>query len=141
MKLLFVCTGNSFRSPLAEALLKRELATLALDNFATATAGIRPSEDPDQRAREESFANFKLAAAVHSPRQITQELLDWADQIYVFENSQGNALQASFALRTSPELLGEGLEIADPWVTGDYELAAVQIAQAVDALVRRLAAR
>ena len=36
---LFVCTGNICRSPLAEALLKRELAARGLDGINVSSAG------------------------------------------------------------------------------------------------------
>ncbi|MFQ6075493.1 MAG: low molecular weight phosphatase family protein [Candidatus Bathyarchaeia archaeon] len=38
MKVLFVCTGNSFRSPVAEALLKRARGNWEVDSAGTAPA-------------------------------------------------------------------------------------------------------
>jgi protein-tyrosine phosphatase len=38
-RILFVCTGNICRSPLAEALMRREVGQRGLDDFDVSSAG------------------------------------------------------------------------------------------------------
>ena len=43
-KIVFVCTGNTCRSPMAQALLSRELSLIGLEGYEAASAGTAASE-------------------------------------------------------------------------------------------------
>src|SRR5687767_9985341 len=79
---LFVCTGNTCRSPMAEALAKREVRERRWSHVAVRSAGISAhpggaaSEGALQAARERG-----LDLTAHGATQVDQRLVDWADVI------------------------------------------------------------
>ena len=73
MKVLFVCTGNTCRSPLAEAIARR---LDAVNEYASAGRHAQVGEP--------AAANAVLIApelATHRARQLTPELESWADEV------------------------------------------------------------
>ncbi|MCD6529801.1 low molecular weight phosphatase family protein [Candidatus Bathyarchaeota archaeon] len=87
MKVLFVCAGNAFRSPLAEALLKKLRGDLEVDS-----AGIHPAsriawETKRFLDRESALKNVKPR-----PEGIESKNLEEYDLIVVMENWQRQAI-------------------------------------------------
>lgn len=85
MKILFVCTGNSCRSPMAVGLLKK-MATekklkLELESCGISTlVGMSASKEAIDILR-----NQGIDISSHKAKPITRELIDWADFILVME--------------------------------------------------------
>lgn len=90
-KILFVCTANTHRSPTAEELFNKD------ERFDVKSCGIHPL----------------------SPTKISRELLEWADKIFVMEQSQRDYIEDNF-----PDLkkLVIVLNIHDNYWRGDEEL-------------------
>lgn len=74
MNILFVCTGNTCRSPMAEALLKHKM-----ENVSVQSAGV--FAHPHVQASDHAICALKEKGITftHKSQQITDELLDWAD--------------------------------------------------------------
>ncbi|PFJ17464.1 low molecular weight phosphatase family protein [Bacillus cereus] len=74
-RVLFVCTGNTCRSPMAEALLRHH----GEGKFEVQSAGVfaYPGSDASVYAKEALIE--KGIAIDHSSKQINEKLLDWAD--------------------------------------------------------------
>jgi predicted protein tyrosine phosphatase len=93
-KLLFVCTGNRDRSPTAEDLF-------------------RNSEPYEARS---------AGTSVFAVRRVTQELIDWADKIFVMSELEDGHLTF---LETHFNLKGKAvydLDIPDRYQRGSQEL-------------------
>ncbi|HBI55720.1 MAG TPA: low molecular weight protein arginine phosphatase, partial [Firmicutes bacterium] len=72
-------TGNTCRSPLAEAVLKRVLAEKGIEGIKVSSAGI--AADPDSPASEGSRMVLKKPEdlSAHRARQVEQSMLAAAD--------------------------------------------------------------
>ena len=76
MRVLFVCTGNTCRSPFAEAAARREGHVEAESAGLHAYAGDEPPDDALAVARE-----FGLDLSSHRARRLTPDMLVRADVI------------------------------------------------------------
>ena len=59
MKILFVCTGNSYRSPIAEALLKKVRGDLEVESAGTQPAGMIAPNAKKFLERENALEKLK----------------------------------------------------------------------------------
>jgi protein-tyrosine-phosphatase len=78
VNVLFVCAGNTCRSPMAQAIAARVADELALSDWTFASAG-KAARDGDHAARHAVALYPELAS--HSARELTPELERWADTV------------------------------------------------------------
>jgi protein-tyrosine-phosphatase len=84
VKILFVCTGNTCRSALAEALVQRIAMETALTDLSASSAGT--SAWPGSTASEGALLvglERHLDLSEHRARQITREIVEDSDLILV----------------------------------------------------------
>ncbi|MCA8953587.1 MAG: Sua5/YciO/YrdC/YwlC family protein, partial [Planctomycetes bacterium] len=123
---LFVCTGNTCRSPLAEALARdlaaRTLGTAPADvlahGFAFASAGTSTLDGmPASEGSIAAGSELGLDLTAHSSRLVTRELVEHATRIYCLSQSHRAALLAEFpAAGDKVQLLRQDqLDIQDPF--------------------------
>ena len=150
---MFVCTGNTCRSPLAEALF-RKLAEDAAPGGADAlaAAGVRilsaglaagrggPASPESVALAEDAGADLSR----HRSRPLTPELLDEADRVFTMTAAHRAAI-----LRHRPDaadrvtlLDPDGADIPDPLGGGfdEYEACRDAIGRGLDALLPDLLA-
>ncbi|HMP01615.1 MAG TPA: hypothetical protein PKD86_13165 [Gemmatales bacterium] len=142
--ILFVCTGNTCRSPMAAALARTWLAQtlgcseaqLAERGWRIESAGVaaRPEEPASVHARE-AVRRWQADLESHRSQQLSAEALLGADVIYAMTQAHVRLL----APHTEPNeislqlLAGEGYDISDPF-GGDqaaYDQCAAMIWQAI----------
>jgi protein-tyrosine-phosphatase len=84
MNLLFVCSGNTCRSPLAEALAKKVAASRGIEEISVSSAGTNAIENVP--ATDEALLvgmERGLDLTGHRSRQLTPAIVSEADLIFV----------------------------------------------------------
>jgi protein-tyrosine-phosphatase len=113
MRILFVCSGNICRSPMAEALARAEVPGV---EFSSAGMAAVPGAKATQRAAD-AVAELSLDLASHRAVAVEDMLSPPPDRIYVMTKAQLTAMLARFpVLGTRASLLDpRGLDVADPY--------------------------
>jgi protein-tyrosine-phosphatase len=85
-RVLFVCTGNTCRSPMAAAALLPELPAAVRDRVGVASAGTGAGDGaPMSPAAREALVRAGLDAAPHASRRLTAAMLRAADLVLAME--------------------------------------------------------
>jgi protein-tyrosine-phosphatase len=124
--ILFVCTGNTCRSPLAAALAREELARRGWAHVQVASAGVAAA--PGAPASRDAVAvgeRHGLDLSGHASQPVDPSLVDWADLVLVMSPShlptvtrhtdrEKATLLGDFAAGGA----GEGMPVPDPFGGG-----------------------
>ena len=134
--ILFICTANRCRSPMAEVLLKQQL--LRVDDgggWHVLSAGTWvPAGLPATELAQQVIAQRGLDLSGHRSRPLDGELLQSATVIIVMTRNQLEAIQVEFPETVGKaylmsQLIGQDYDIEDPYggSEADYQLCADEI--------------
>ena len=130
MNILFVCTGNTCRSPMAEGYLNHKYKNHNAQSCGLCADGSEVSENSKQ-----AMAEIGIDISSHLSRPLTKELCDWADKIICMSHSHKQMLQS---IGIKAEVLGNG--ISDPFGadTNTYRDCRNEIISEIDMLFKGL---
>ncbi|QDT65441.1 low molecular weight protein arginine phosphatase [Calycomorphotria hydatis] len=151
---LFVCTGNTCRSPLAEAMFRKLLADrvgceqheLTEHGFVVGSAGLAAAYG--MPASSESLTVSREHGYIledHFSQPLTDQLLDRADYVFTMTSRHREAIiSARPDLADRVRLLSrEGLDVADPIGGGpaEYEHCRIEIERELLVIVENISIR
>ncbi|MDR1928464.1 MAG: ribosomal protein S18-alanine N-acetyltransferase [Oscillospiraceae bacterium] len=139
-RILFICTGNTCRSPLAAAGFAALCKKAGLENVEAASAGLSAqSASPAAAHMQHAAQEEGLDLTLHRSRQADAALLNAADLVVCLSTSHA-LLLAALVPHEKIRVLGGG--ISDPFGSSlaCYRACAKEILKALPALLRELAA-
>ena len=97
MNIIFVCTGNTCRSPMAEGLFKKILQEQNKENILVSSAGLSvPVSAPASQNAIITMKEQGIDLQQHRAQQLTATMLAAADRIYVMTDQQQQILQTLY---------------------------------------------
>ncbi len=154
MNVLFVCTGNTCRSPMAEELAEDAADRSRYNNFVFKSAGTFACEGEGATPEAiEAMEEVGLNIEKHRAQQFDKELAEWADVILAMEAGHIEAMEAmapdeeekmhtllGYAARVDGYPGETGFDIMDPYQEDiqEYRAARDQISEVVNKALERL---
>jgi protein arginine phosphatase len=117
-RILFVCTGNTCRSPMAEAILKSK----KIDGLEVKSAGIYAATGSEASAHAKKVLDAYHIEHNHSSTMLNKDSVQWADLILTMTGSHKNAILQQYPdsagkVFTLKEFTGEkyAVDVVDPF--------------------------
>ena len=117
-RILFVCTGNTCRSPMAEAILKNK----QMDEIEVRSAGIYAANGSEASTHAKKVLEDNGIAHNHRSSLLTRDEVDWADLILTMTSSHKMAILQQYPevgtkVFTLKEYSGESFnpDVVDPY--------------------------
>lgn len=142
-RILFVCTGNTCRSPMAEAILKNK----NIPGLEVKSAGIFAINGQEASKHAQTVLAEKEIPSSHLSSQLTKETIDWATHVFAMTTSHKQSILSFFPeakekTYTLKEFVGEKeqLDVLDPFggTIETYRATYEELKGLIDTLLKKL---
>lgn len=135
MNIVFICTGNTCRSPLAEGLMKKLLADRGIDSINVTSAGL--AAYPGDEVSEKSVIaaeKYGVDISTHRSKRISEYML--GDSVFVCMTASHAQALVPYLEENRLFVIGNG--VADPYggTQEMYDMCAEQINSALPDLLK-----
>ncbi|MFE3574174.1 low molecular weight protein arginine phosphatase [Lysinibacillus sp. NPDC059133] len=143
MKILFVCTGNTCRSPMAEVILKHK----QMDNVEVRSAGIYAMPNAEMSAHAQQVLYEENMTHQHLATQLSITEMEWADLILTMTTAHKDTIIANYPnadqkVFTLKEYTSEvsGGNVVDPYggSIGIYQETFAELTKLIERLVKKI---
>lgn len=134
-KVLFICTGNTCRSPMAQAIFNRFAQENGIDAVAD-SAGIAAAEGmPASENSVIAMQEIGIDLSGHSAKVISRPLLDSADLIVCMSEGHAELLKAAGYAST---VFGKGIPDPYGYKLDEYRICRDRMYEAMESVAKQL---
>lgn len=135
-KILFVCTGNTCRSPMAEALLRSRIKSRKIKWWDVASCGVYAEVGGEMSANSKTaLEEVGVRADNFKPRQLTQKLIEKSVLVVCMTENQRAMLEACGNVACVNDFCG--YDVPDPYggSLDDYRATRAALENACDIII------
>lgn len=136
-RVLFVCTGNTCRSPMAEFILRAKIKRNKIRWWDVASCGINAETESGISANSKTaLEDIGISVQKFRPRQLTQKLIEASTIVICMTETQKQVLEGCGHVFCMKDVCG--YDIPDPYGCGveTYKVARDAISRACDIIIK-----